>query len=369
MRIKQGVVCAGGMRYQFLQADPVENDTSEEYPKRTNMNYLCLGLRGWCLLAGLIHLFLSLIVLILYWLDQFDKISFKKLQTPVTQTVILQENIGSVPYSWQGSNIGDKLTLISTCSLLETWNVTAEQHFLKPLVLNYGTLDIQICLMVVYAVSALFLFADCVETDGYYKPLEEGKCHLSHFVEGSFNLPVMILILCARLGVTDLMTLLGAVCTAWCSMLFGQLAEVLSDERFDGMVHYGGVSSFRYHTIAHFAYWIAFIASISVLLSGITVRNACIKSSRGDDYLLIVGTLAAYLMVIFFTLFGLVQTYVLYIRAIVFSKKKDKDNNKPDKTHYQMKRRAAFHAEFAFIILSLFSKILLGILIYTGSVV
>ena len=198
-----------GMRYRYLAADDNrQQNAGDEYPSRANMNYLCLGLRGWCLLAGLIHLFLGFVVLILYWLERFDKISLSKLQTPVTQTINIQENVGSVAYSWHGSDLGDKMTLDPSCSLVETWNVTLNQYFTKPLVLNYGTLDIRICVMVVYFVSALFLLADCTEKDGYYGPLEEGKCHLSHFVEGSFSFPVIILILCARLGVTDLLTLL-----------------------------------------------------------------------------------------------------------------------------------------------------------------
>ena len=357
------------MRYQFIGENLAEqSDREDEYPNRMNMDYLCLGLRGWCLLAGVIHLFLGFMVLMLYWLERFDKITLNKLQAPVTQTVILQENAGSVPFSWQGANLGDKTTLVSSCSLVETWNVTqSAQYFMKPLVLTYGTLDIRMLFMAVYFVSALFLLADCAEKDGYYKPLEEGKCHLSHFVEGSFSFPLMILILCARLGVTDLMTLLGAACNAWCCMIFSQLAEVLSDERFDGVTHYGGISTFRYHTIAHFAHWISFIAAIAAICSVISVRDTCVNFNGEVDTLFIVGTLTAYLMVILFAFFGLIQTYVLYNRSIVFSREKDGD--KPDAVHVKMKKRTAFRAEFAFIILGLVMKVLLGILVYVGSAV
>ncbi len=339
-----------------------------EFPYRDNMNYLCLGLRGWCFLAGFVYLVLGLSVIVLYFTQNIGLFGLNRLWAPVTQTVVLEKAAESVQHSWQDGNLGPGVALGSSCSLLETYDISSSGRFLKPLVLNYGTLDVRVCLIALFFVSAFFSFADCIDRDTYYKPLEKGRCHLSHYVEGSFSLPIMVLIMCAVLGVTDLMTLLGAACNAWCCMVFSQLAEVLS-QGGDGVVHFGGIKTFEYHVIAHFSHWISFIASVSVFLSNSTVRDSCVVSSGTMSNQYITSIIAAYLIVVLFAMFGLVQAYVLYVRAHEFGETGEAGNVSYASEPSAMKVRAAFHSEFACITLGLFTRVLLGLFVYVGGAV
>ena len=350
------------MKYSPLGSKISGNDSGRVIPNRNNMNYLCWFPFGWVLFVGLVHLLMGLVVLMLYWLEDSHMFSLNQLRYPVTQMVVLHKTEGSVPYSWRGSDLGDGATLKQGCSLMETWNVSSGKTFTKPLVLSYGTLDVRILLMVVFFASAVFLLSDCTDRDSFYHPLEKGRSHLSHFVEASFTFPLAVLIICSMLGVTDLMTLLGAACNAWCCMVFSQLAEILSD--FDGGVEYHRFSVFRYNTVAHFAHWIAFVSAVSVFFSNVTVRGVCVQSGRNDNQY-IVAMLAACLMVIMFALFGLVQSYVLNAR----SRAPIDGESESVLMRDIMCRRAVFNAEFAYAILNLITKTLLAFLVYVGSFV
>ena len=340
--------------------------------KRDEIQFLCLSLRGWCLLVGLLYFVSGVAVLVLYFVQHAGVMSLNRVSMPVTQALVLE--VANVQRSWPqqvggGSGsflLGDRAELGSSCSLLEGSDVLSSSSgvsFLKPLVLNYGTLDVRVCLLAILFVSALFTLADCFDPDAYYLPLERGLCHLSHYVEGSFSFPLMVLILCVTVGITDLMTLLGAACNAWCCMVFAQLAEVLS-QNGDGIVHFGGIKTFEYHVIAHFAHWIAFICSISVYMSNLTVRGTCVVSRDAMSGHEIVGMLAAYVSVVLFALFGAVQSYVLYVRAYEFGNGNGNDSLPPE-----MKIVAAFNAEFATLILGLVVRLFLCVLVYVGAAV
>jgi hypothetical protein len=68
-------------------------------------------------------------------------------------------------------------------------------------------------------------------------------------------------------------------------------------------------------------------------------------------------------------MFGLVQAYVLYVRAHEFGETSEAGNVSYASEPSAMKVRAAFHSEFACISLGLFTRVLLGLFVYVGGAV
>ena len=332
---------------------------------------MCLTIRGWCLVSCLIHLILSLVALVLFFAEDMGAFTLDRLKTPVSQTINLRRAVGTVGLSWPGSDLGGGVALKGSCSLLEAWNSTSDSHFLKPLVISYGTVDMRLMLFIVYIVPVFFLFFSGLSKTAYYRTLDNGDMHVYHFVEASFTGPIIILMLCARSGVSDLMILLGAACCTWSSMVFGQLAALLFDDTSIGALKYGRVGTFAYYAVAHFAYWISFVCAVAMFSTGISVYSTCV-SKQPDDVYAIMGTVTAYLMIMLFTMFGLVQTYVLFQKP----RKSDYDDaladgeSESDPYPMEISRlrvSVSSYAEFAYIFLGLFTKILLGLLLYIGS--
>lgn len=361
------------LRWVPLSADEgaVAETTESEFDVSSETKFLCLSVRGWCLVSSVIHLMLGLAALALYFAEDMGAFSLTRLKTPVSQTINLRRTVGSVGLSWQGSDLGDGVALKGACSLLEKWNETsAESHFTKPLVISYGTVDMRMMMFIIYLVAGFFLFFSGLWSESYYETLAEGDTHVYHFVEGSFTAPIVVLLVCARSGVTDLMVLLGSACCMWSCMIFGQLAALLYDDTSTGTMKYGRVGIFTYYAVSHFAYWISFTCSVAMFSSGISAYSTCVSKLPSDVYS-VMGIVTAYLMVILFAMFGLVQTYVLF--------------NKPRKTEYmdavansedgdprpqKLKRMRALvsaHAELVYILIGLFTKLLLGLLLFTGS--
>jgi hypothetical protein len=328
---------------------------------------LCLSVRGWCLVSCLIHLILGLAALGLFFAEDMGVFTLNRLKTPVSQTINLRRAVGSVAPSWPGSDLGGGVALRGSCSLLESWNATSDTHMLKPLVISYGTVDMRIMLFVVYLVAAFFLLFSGMSSDTYYETLNHGDLHVYHFVEGSFTGPIVILMLCARSGVSDLLVLLGSACSMWSSMVFGQLAALLFDDISVGAMKYGRVGTFTYYAVAHFAFWISFVCAAAMLSTGSSVYATCV-SKQPDDVYSIIGIVTAYLMIILFAVFGLVQTYVLFQkpRRVEFERAMA-ENRRDTQKIGALRVSISSYAEVAYIFIGLFTKVLLGLLLYIGS--
>ena len=104
-------------------------------------------------------------------------------------------------------------------------------------------------------------------------------------------------------------------------------------------------------------------------MSNLAVRDACVVSRDAMSGHEIVGMFAAYVSVVLFALFGVVQSYVLYVRAHEFGKDDDDSTDTAADLLQKMKITAAFNAEFATLILGLVVRLLLCVLVYVGAAV
>ena len=329
------------------------------------------------MLTGLTHFLCGVVAVIMFAVQSLGGLRANRLVTPVTQTVGLWIPAGPVQQSWQGVNLGSDLSLKWPCSLIDTWNITGVSHAVRPLILNHGSLDIQILMIVAFFLSAVFQFLSCADEHKYYKPLEEGRCNVSHFLDYGCSAPLMVLVVCSQLGITDLMTLLGAACNTWCCAVFSLLAELLFDEQVVGQLRYGYLSlsdgcNIPYFAVAHFASWLSIICAIATFFHVISIDDKCIGRKSRDAFL-ISGTVSAYFETMVFAAFGLVQFYSLYtkpqiteVKAEGGSDTKKTDTNKSDKAR---RVSIAMNVEFAYLIISLFGKLGLVVLVYTANMI
>jgi hypothetical protein len=319
-------------------------------------------LRWWSIMIGMVHLVMCVAVIVLLVLQTQDIIRPSRLITPVTRTVGLW--VQGVANDSPPVQLGSGVTLHPGCSVVNPWKAAQDSYQIEPIILNFGTMDTRVIIIVFFALSGLFQIVGALQEKSYYSELLLGFNHISHFVEYSISASILALGVSAQLGVTDFFTLLGVVSNTWSCMMFGLLAEVLYQ---DATSSEGGKKIARslyfidfrisYYWVAHYAGWVAMLSGAAVAGSNLINFHSCIQRDDGDKFW-IIGQVAAWFEIIIFLCFGLVQ-------MISFAAKPDQ-GGLDDKAVYD-RRWYASVTEFSYIMLSLTAKLGLGIMVYTAN--
>ena len=313
---------------------------------------LCLSVRTFCLSVGALHGIVTFIFFI-FALTTSDK---PRIINPISQTVGAwverNDSIGGAP------NTGAFLDQ-DKCPLMDARRARVEDFFVQPVSLHYGTIDTRWVIVFFHALSCVFQIVSALPKDAYMKQLNDGKAELSHFVEYSFSASLMMLAMCAQLGVTDLSILLGVFCNTWACMVFGLLAEVFSESNTIEVLHVSipmmGEKKLPYHWIAHLAGWVTLIFAFVCMASNLELYERC-RGSDSRDVPWFVWWIVAGESIAFMS-FGFVQFFSFLYKPHFTS------GEPPKREHILW----AYRCEYCYIWLSLIAKLWLGVFIYVGN--
>jgi len=339
------------------------------------------------LITGITHalLFVStLTVAILFELN--ESIRLPHIITPVTQTIGVWVNSSQI-HANTNRYFGDGASLDAQCQFAQASPSRMDGVTILPVVLSYGWLNIQYMIPCFFLLSALFQCSypltdllswiitwQCICPcssynpldakkerpwhERYYDTLNEGKVHRTHFVEYSFSASLMVLIICAQLGITDLTTLILTFAATWACMMFGLLAELFveTDVKLNlNLLVY--VLLLPAEALAHFCGWVVLVAAIIGALSNLVNSVKCVDGLQIPDFVIPVITIEFLL----FISFGFVQSLSIYdyiqLKNDISIQKEQKD---------QQRIKIACTAEYRYILLSLVAKTTLAIGIFAG---
>ena len=343
----------------------VVNDGAPEKEHADVFIWCGLGLRWWSIIIGMVHVLMCLVTVLLFVLQENSIIHPSRLITPLTRTIGLWVK-DTVPVNSSPLGLGNGMTLRSGCSVVNPWSAAQDSYRVAPIVLSFGYLDTRIIIVVFYALSGLFQIFGALNETSYYGVLKLGCNHISHFVEYSLSASALILGISAQLGMTDFFTLIGVVSNTWCCMIFGLLAEVLHQEELLSTVDGNRTVSVDflnlhvpYYMVAHLAGWVSMAAAAVTALSNLINFESCIQHNNRDLFW-IIGQAAAYFEVAIFVLFGVVQFVSLMAKP---GRRSASVSALADRVWWSSV------TEFAYILLSLTSKVVLGIMVYTANLI
>ena len=275
---------------------------------------------------------------------------------------------------------------------------------IRELTVEVASLDIRWVMFVFFIVSAVFQLPSTFPQAMYKRQLKLGKAHRSHLFEYSISASLMMMAMCAQVGVTDIYILLNVFSNTFACMIFGLLSDVLSDANEEKRIVdeeevnvMGCKRTMKYSIIAHFAGWFTLAIALSVMVSNIVTFQQCVSGVSMPTEIIFVICLEVFLFVIF----GCIQVYtLLYKKCTVTMPRtltimkwyaKLKNHANVDASHVaaiEAERLAAYiaerkeyierqteriatacQAERAYITLSLFAKLVLGGIVYISAVI
>jgi hypothetical protein len=365
----------GVWMYFFLGAgaDKVNGSSDNEEKGDDDVFVFCgVHLVQWCRFAGVMQLIMCVAMGVLFLLQELEQIHPSRLVTPLTRSVGVWVGDG-VGASIHVVRLGNSTRLADGCSLASSsWRAARDSYRVEQMVLSFGSLDTRILLVVFYGLSGVFQLWGSMDRRFYYDPLRDGCNHVSRFVEYSISASLMVLVICAQLGMTDFYSLIGAVSNMWCCMVFWLLAELLHHEEMDKNPAHSrtvevGYLGFHvpYYLIAYLAGWVALFVASTMVISNLINFEACVERQNSDAFR-IVGQVAAYFEIILFVCFGCAQSVGLFIKPGRPGSSSGQEN-----TELLNTLRAWWSSviEFACIFLGLTANVGLGIMVYTASLI
>lgn len=303
-----------------------------------------------------------------------NEITIPRLKTPITKNIGVWTN--ATEKSYIDTSYLQKRLELNECPLAEAVSAKDSAYDVQQFVLDAkGQIDTRVLIIVFHLLSFLFQSFTALG-DQYYDELEQGRTNLSHFLEYSITASLMLIAMAAQFGITDVFLIISIAANCTGCMLFGLMAEFLfyqdSEFRlFTSVYHKDGTAKqkdstekqgarFKGHWLAHFAGWFLLgIALISACSNLISIQTcAASKDAKPPDFVQwIVGT-----EIFFFSCFGFVQLASFLTRENVI----DQDTERA-KQQRQSNKEIAQTTEFFYILLSILSKLSLGLIIMAGN--
>ncbi len=316
-----------------------------------NARMLCLGVAGW-------HLVLVLIFFGLTMGQDYGSLERHRLVTPVTATIGLW-----IPKDvYMGDNNSSKYAMDALkCSVHAPHARFNALYYVKQYSIDAGEVDTRWLIIVFHLLSFLFQYFSAINKGWYESLIFNGNVHISHYFEYSISASVMVVAICAQLGVTDIFLVINVALNCFSCMMFGAVAEICFSYCKDVSVDFDLKAPFDAFSIkgklsiywlAHICgWWVFLLGTLPGSLSNIMLNNLCVNSngSKMPDWVL--GLVSAEM--ILFGCFGFVQLLSFLVR---------------EQSHDLLKiRDSAVNTEFAYIILSALAKTILGVGVFAGN--
>jgi hypothetical protein len=367
-----------------------------------------------CRLVAFWHLLLCIIFIGLTGgqADGRPGLNISRLVTPVTANMGAWIPSGRFNHTFDGGSDAYVSSAMS-CPLHSPHSRMGESFYVKPYAINVGEVDTRALIIMFHFLSFAFQMLGAWDGIYYVNELKEGRVHLSHYFEYSVSASTMLIAICAQLGVTDVFLIINIVMNCFSCMILGVIAEVCFDHRENVFIKYHLNNSIHgrisIYWLAHFTAWLVLLAgSIIGALSNLILNFSCINSSGSRIPEWVMGLVFAEMVL--FICFGLVQTFSFRSRTKYWDILKDIKNKLSESREKQkgfsiddlgLSRRnqsqmtyqsangddsigvdglesrkmetnqliidSAVNTEFAYIILSLSAKTILGFGIFMGN--
>ena len=354
-----------------------------------------------------VHFLIALIIFSLnIHLEKNDDKTYRDLRTVTTKTVMGWVGAGVspvVPVRDFGPNPlhpDQRMTISEECKIPGDYASRSNNFNVRAFSFEVGELDLRWMMFGFFSLSFIFQMYGSWNAECYIKPLLRGDARRSHLVEYSISASLMMMAMCAQVGVTDVHILSNVFSNTWACMIFGLLSDVFSDAEIAKVFHgvsivipMGGECRLSYKWIAHLAGWFTLTIAGSVMVTNIETFRTCFEGVRIPDEIVA----AIFFEVVLFFCFGLVQVYTLLKKPskvslprtleIMIWYDKIKSTADPtastvieqqrisryteEKTEYISTQKArmdvACRAEYGYLMLSLIAKVTLGGFLYISA--
>jgi hypothetical protein len=181
-----------------------------------------------------------------YYTEKFD------LRHPLTKTAViwLPPTNASVVSNVVGGG---------SCNLFSSRKFFGQRDYTQSMVFDYPDgMPVRYPLAAILLVGFLFQLSTLYSQKMYLEPFSVGNSHITSFLERSISFPLFVVVLAVKVGISDVMAVLGLMFSAWAAMLFSFLAEILF-QGDGGFLAFGPGHSDRYisgDTVKHSGgYW------------------------------------------------------------------------------------------------------------------
>lgn len=301
---------------------------------------------AWCRYAAFLHLILCIVFIILAC-----ELQVNNIQMQTTKQIGVWMMANSTGPAANTTALSQVLNL-NTCPVANATNSYRTQFVVQQFILQGpGLIDTRVLIILFHFLSFAFQYAESWNRVEYYAVLQDGHVSISHFIEYSLSASLMIIAMCAQLGITDVFLIASIAANCSGCMLFGALAELLFNRDDTISVKRFGIDVFHTYWIAHFAGWMLLLFALAGVVSNtltITYCGAANSPAQIPSWVVAV----VWSEVGLFCIFGFVQ-------LLSFIKRKEPKQSV----------KWAFYTEWAYVVLSVTAKTTLGFGIIIGNFV
>jgi hypothetical protein len=327
-----------------------------------NAAWFCRG-------VAIFHLVLCIVFIGITGSQASGQIDIPRLVTPITAT--MGAWIPSVNFTEVGAD-DSYISSISSCPL-HSPHSRMERFFVKQYAISVGEVDTRVLIIMFHFLSFLFQYLGALDKDFYENELRNGRVHIGHYFEYSISASIMMIAVCAQLGVTDIFLIINIVMNCFSCMIFGVIAEVCFSFRKIIYITYGTrgeASRLNIHWLAHATGWVVLLfGTITGALSNLILNFHCVNSNGSKIPEWVMGLVFA--EVVLFSCFGFVQLLSFWKRAkygdMLDRLGKDQGVDLEKERTRQLIVDSAVNTEFAYIILSALAKTILGFGVFMGN--
>lgn len=295
----------------------------------------------------------------------------RRLQTPLTQTAGIWTPVAASmkPQPFLGTD----MVLNDRCSVFNAANASDGGYYIQSVTLEHSMLDSRYLVLGSLVSAFLFQLLGAFRADWYAENLNLGRMQYGPFFERSISLPLMMVAMCAQLGITDLFSLLNVMTLTWASMVFSFCAEVLFECR-GGHLKLWEHGHFEFYSFAMGGAWTTLVMAMCTLYSKIGIADSCFIVNRNT----LPGSLTVSVVYVEMLLMGvmlLLQTLSLRFKPspppsgpMSLDAAKEEDKERPPQ-EYNTRVQYTYRLEYMFLAIDVLSKLVFCFLLYSQSMI
>lgn len=255
------------------------------------------------------------------------------------------------------------VNLSSSCSIYTGSNSAYSNVYGRPVTLSISSIDTRYIMAAFYGISAFF---QSLSLSSFSDSLSKGGSHVAGYIERCFTDPLIMIILCAQVGIMDVNIIVSSACSIMFCLVFGMLTEVFfDDDSSNNFFLLWEVAQFHYYAIAHFVGWMALVVAFSPILLTLSTLRTCFMSPDTFGDLIITVVL---IQTLAFASMQFIQFYSLKYKPRHMKEGNTQDFRKTQEIHNK-RVEISLMVEYAVVIIRIVSGFFLGTLIYAANVV